>query len=89
MFVLDGKIVHWFNYWEKGNYENMVPPLELFADRAKHIKSRFFTMDIAQAETDEWLVVELGDGQVAGLPENASAQAFYEDLIESLSLAGH
>lgn len=80
LFVLDGKIVHWFNYWEEGNYENMVPPLELFADRAKHIKSRFFTMDIAQAETDEWLVVELGDGQVAGLPENASAKAFYESL---------
>ena len=27
-----------------------------------------------------WMVVELGDGQVAGLPERAEMGAFYEAL---------
>lgn len=85
LFVLDGEIVHWFNYWEEGNYENCQPPIEQFAALAKKPQSRFFTMDIAQTETDEWLVVELGDGQVAGLPENTSVSAFYQSLHNRLS----
>ncbi|MBS2008518.1 MAG: ATP-grasp domain-containing protein [Cyanobacteria bacterium SZAS TMP-1] len=85
LFVLDGTIIHWFNYWEEGNYGDSVPPLDYFADAAKKPLSRFFTMDIAQTEDDEWLIVELGDGQVAGLPENADVDAFYRSLSEQLS----
>jgi hypothetical protein len=87
LFVLNGQIIHWFNYWEEGNYGDLVPPLEQFANLAKTAQSRFFTMDIAQAENDEWLVVELGDGQVAGLPENTSVESFYKSLSEGLSRA--
>jgi spermidine synthase len=28
----------------------------------------------------DWLIVELGDGQVAGLPENVETRNFYEAL---------
>ena len=62
------------------------PPLELFSEAAKKPKSRFFTMEIAQTETDEWLIVELGDAQVSGLPENADARAFYASLWQQLSM---
>ena len=79
--VLDGDIVHWFNYWEEGDYGDLKPPLELFSEAAKKPKSRFFTMDIAQTENDDWLIVELGDAQVSGLQENADLNAFYSSLF--------
>lgn len=34
------------------------------------------------AETG-WVVVELGDGQVAGLPWRADPEAFYRSLLEN------
>jgi len=84
LFVLDGKIIHWFNYWEEGEYGNSAPPLDQFAEAAKKPKSRFFTMDIAQMFNDNWLIVELGDAQVAGLPESADVGAFYDALYAGL-----
>ena len=42
-------------------------------------------MDVARRSDGSWLIVELGDGQVAGLPENAAIPAFYESLIAALS----
>ncbi len=38
-------------------------------------------MDIAQKKTSEWIIMELGDGQVAGLPDNANKKEFYKNLI--------
>jgi hypothetical protein len=38
---------------------------------AAKVRSRFFSMDVAKQKGDGWLVMELGDGQVAGLPEKA------------------
>jgi|GEM_PF-5234006 len=31
---------------------------------ARHAQSRFFTMDVAQRLDGDWMIVELGDGQV-------------------------
>ena len=50
--------------------------------------SDFFTMDVAQlgkgagpyADDEPWIVIEFGDGQVAGLPEHVDAEAFYTRL---------
>ena len=33
--------------------------------------SRFFTMDVALRTNGECIIVELGDGQVSGLPDQA------------------
>ncbi|WP_299673761.1 ATP-grasp domain-containing protein [uncultured Tenacibaculum sp.] len=52
-----------------------------FKKLALKIKSNFFTMDIAQKKTSEWIIMELGDGQVAGLPDNANKKEFYKNLI--------
>ena len=44
------------------------------------MRSRFFTMDVAKRRDGDWLIVELGDGQVAGLPEHADVDGFYKAL---------
>jgi hypothetical protein len=47
---------------------------------AKKINCRFFTMDIAKVENGSWVIIELGDGQVSGLPDNADLYEFYYRL---------
>jgi hypothetical protein len=37
-------------------------------------------MDVAQRTNGEWIVMELGDAQVAGIPERVSAADFYRTL---------
>lgn len=34
-------------------------------------------MDIAKTKLGEWIIIEIGDGQVSGLPDNADAKEFY------------
>jgi len=47
----------------------------------KMIKSNFYSMDLAQLdETGDWMVVELGDGQVTGLADHVDVKSFYEAL---------
>jgi hypothetical protein len=79
-FFVDGKLLLASEYWEEGDYSSVKPPTHLFADIAANIKSRFFTMDVAQQLNGEWLIVELGDGQVSGLPELANVEGFYHEL---------
>jgi hypothetical protein len=56
------------------------PPLGLFAETATAVRSRFFTMDVARRVDGDWMIVELGDGQVSGLPREEDAGPFYELL---------
>jgi hypothetical protein len=37
-------------------------------------------MDVAKRKDGAWMIVELGDGQVAGLPDEAAARSFYQAL---------
>jgi len=80
IFIKDGEVMTVFKYWDEGNYENIEPEIESFRDIFTGIKSRFFTLDIAKKKTDGWIIVELGDGQVAGLPDNADKADFYAKL---------
>lgn len=66
--------------WDAGNYAGLELDLEPFTRLAQRIPSRFFSMDVAQTESGEWLIVELGDGQVAGLPRQELAGEFYAAL---------
>ena len=54
-----------------------------FADVAAAVRSRFFTMDVARRRDGDWMIVELGDGQVSGLPSEADAGRFYEALARA------
>ncbi|MEL6634440.1 MAG: ATP-grasp domain-containing protein [Bacteroidota bacterium] len=55
-------------YWEPSRYDGIKPDISPFIEVAQHVKSRFFTMAIAQKENEDWIIMELGDRQVAGLP---------------------
>ena len=80
LFFLNGRLLHRSNYWAQNDDGNEELPLELFQDIASGVASRFFTMDVAQQTDGEWIVVELGDGQVAGLPDESEVSAFYRAL---------
>ena len=80
LFFLDGGLLQSSRYWTEGDYGESEPPLALFQDVAQRVPSRFFTMDVTQLENGEWIIVELGDGQVAGLPDQNAAPDFYRAL---------
>lgn len=80
IFFLDGEPVYWVYYWEEGDYEAEEPPIDMFREIAGQVESHFFTMDLAKLKDRGWTIVELGDGQVAGLPELADAHTFYREM---------
>lgn len=41
-------------------------------------------MDVAQSSAGEWQIIELGDGQVAGLPDATNIGAFYQGIAQRL-----
>jgi hypothetical protein len=84
LFFLDGKLLLSTAYWDEGEYGDLQPPIERFQHIAQTVQSRFFTMDVAKRLDGDWLIVELGDGQVAGLPERANVSAFYRALAARL-----
>jgi hypothetical protein len=83
-FVLDGAPLLMTAYWEDGVYSGDVPPVAQFEKPIKAVASRFFTADLAHTEAGPWMIVELGDGQVAGLPEHLDPTKFYELLAARL-----
>jgi ATP-grasp domain, R2K clade family 3 len=80
IFWLGARPMLWSPYWETGEYAGISPPLELFAETAAAVKSRFFSMDVARRIDGTWFIVELSDGQVSGLPRIDDAGAFYEAI---------
>lgn len=80
IFFLDGEPLQEFYYWDEGDYGELKPDLTPFLEVAKKINSQFFTMDVAKVENSGWVIIELGDGQVSGLPDNADLHKFYNKL---------
>jgi hypothetical protein len=88
LFVLDGEPLATFRYWSEGDYGgDAAPPLAELGQATARVRSRFFTMDVARRTDGRWIVVELGDGQVAGLPDDAAAGRFYGALLARLRTA--
>src|SRR5262249_55975652 len=85
LFFVNGQLLSTFQYWQEGVYDDSLPPLERFTDLARQVRSRFFTMDIAERTIGDWMIVELGDAQVAGLPDEQAAMPFYESLAQAMS----
>lgn len=63
------------------DYGDLATP-SVFAELARRLRSRFFTLDVALREDGVWRVVQMGDAQVSGLPDDASAAAFYGALAQ-------
>lgn len=83
-FFVNQNLMQVFKYWEEGDYGETQAELTPFLEMAASVESNFFTMDIAQKKDGEWIIMELGDGQVAGLPPHADTQAFYNRLKECI-----
>ncbi len=80
LFFLDGTLLADSPYWDAPIDETAELPIEHFTRVAARVPSRFFTIDVAQCIDGSWMIVELGDAQVAGLPERLDATAFYAAL---------
>jgi hypothetical protein len=80
LFFLDGALLADAPYWDAPLDERAELPIEHFKNVAARVPSRFFTMDVAQRLDGGWMIVELGDAQVAGLPERLDVAAFYAAL---------
>ena len=77
LIFLDGQAAVVSRYWDEGEYKGETPPLEKFTEIARTVPSRFFTMDVARTTQGDWMIVELGDAQVAELPPETDLEAFF------------
>lgn len=80
LFFCNKKLIRLYEYWEEGEYKLSKPDTREFEEIAKRINSNFFSMDIARQKNGELIIIELGDGQVAGLPDKANPTEFYKQL---------
>jgi hypothetical protein len=89
IFWLDGEPLLQSPYWPEGAYDPSTepPPIASLTEPAQRIQSRFFTMDVARRDTGAWMIVEVGDAQVSGLPHDADATPFYARLRDRLGTA--
>lgn len=81
VFVLHKKPICFFKYWDEGDYTQEIVPIEAYDEIIKSINSNFYTMDIAKQNDGKWIIIEVGDGQVSGLPDNADITYFYKKII--------
>lgn len=77
-FVCKGRIISEGFYWSSHveDLESPPDPNEVPRSFLQEVIDRigdsacFYTIDVAQTEDDKWIVIELNDGQQAGLSEN-------------------
>ncbi len=82
----------WRSFWLNGKLLSLspnpngdeTPDVEPLRQIAHRCPSRFFTLDMAQREDGSWLLIEMGDGGVSGLPATLDAGEFYKALREKL-----
>jgi hypothetical protein len=83
VFWLEHKPVLVVRGFESGE-SSIRPPIDLACNWARRVDSQFFTMDLALDADGNWIVIELGDGQVAGLPDETDIEAFYSSISMAL-----
>ena len=86
LFLLDGEVLTTSGYWTPDD----APPAEVVARMsaiAARVPARLLSMDIARTAAGGWTIVEVGSGQVSGLPEALSPVTFHEALAAVLGSA--
>lgn len=58
--------------------------IDKWAAVARRFQNPFISMDIARQEDGSWIIIEVGDGGVSGLPPSIEAQTFYARLWERM-----
>lgn len=81
------RVVYWngvpiqtVRYWDVPGQVTRTIPLDRFAPLVPHIRSHFFTMDVARCPDDRWMILDLGDAQIMPLPESADEHRLYRAL---------
>ncbi|MBO7745142.1 ATP-grasp domain-containing protein [Paenibacillus sp. MWE-103] len=82
LFFLHRQLIQCMQYWEDADYRQVAPRLDAFIEIAQSMDSRFFKMDIAKTEAGDWIIIEVGDGQVSTLPGGADPERFYQSIME-------
>jgi hypothetical protein len=82
LFFYKNELLCISDYWEEVTYNIDKPNTKIFEKIAKGIESNFFTMDIAKDKNGNYIIIELGDGQVAGIPEKEDKNIFYKKIKE-------
>jgi len=55
-----------------------------FVNKFSTLKSNFYTVDFAELSNGQWIIIEVGDGQVSGVSTGLEYKDFYQDLLSSL-----
>jgi hypothetical protein len=80
LFFYNKSLINIYDYWDEVNYDTDKPNIDRFKKIAQNIDSNFFTMDIGREKNGNYTIIELGDGQVSGIPDNADKNNFYNIL---------
>ncbi|MFT8352305.1 ATP-grasp domain-containing protein [Clostridium saccharoperbutylacetonicum] len=83
LFIFNYKVVCTIGYWDGKDINEHPKFVEEVLEKLKNIKSNFFTVDIAKKSNGEWIVMELGDGQVSGL-QDYDVKSFYKEFVNYL-----
>src|SRR5690606_39259124 len=87
-FWARGRCILHHRYWGDLAALDAELPLVELEPAAARVPSSFFAMDVALRDDGEWAIVELGDGQVSGLPSETLAVSFYAALKRSFDHDG-
>lgn len=90
IFVLNGKaILSTQNDNKAFSLEKPPPLVDWLHNIIQTIPSNFFTIDLAELDNGEWIIIEAGDGQVSGLPPRNLEIAFFDHLHNHLTNHKH
>ena len=79
LFVLNGKVVT--STQHTGLTFGHEPDFSFLDEVISKINSNFYTIDIAELENGNWMILETGDGQVSGLSSNQDQFVFYSKFL--------
>ena len=86
-FFVDGQVV---GCWPRSDLARELgpPPAELMAQVAAKVPSPFASADFGADQSGRWWLLEVGDGQVSGLPEPEAARPVFAALADHVRLFG-
>lgn len=63
-----------------GQMNMTMNPPESLVEKYKSLPSCYYTVDFAELENGDWVVIEAGDGSVSGLSENQDYEVYFRAL---------
>ena len=92
VFVLSGAVVSCGYYWPGADPDASLSPTEktavydLAREASRRLEVPYLAVDIGQLESGNWIVIEVGDAQFAGLSENEPL-ALWSRLVSDAIIA--